>query len=81
MVTFYMAPGYMALYDTAHEYLRNCKSADFKQMRKAKTLDDHIDGLIQATREYAAGLIEGGEPVDIAWHRAVRSQILESEEG
>ena len=76
----YTPPGYMALWDIADEYLRTCRDADFRQMRKDKTLDAHIDGLIRATREQAEQLIEGGEHVDLAWHRAVRAIILESEE-
>lgn len=75
-------PGYsyMALWDMADEYLRNCEPALRRELRKAKTLDTHIDGLIHATREYAANLIEGGEEVDLAWSRAVRSALLNTEE-
>lgn len=74
-------PGYMALWDVADTYLRNCKASEYRKLRKEKKLDERIDGLIRATEDYAARLIAEGEPVDIAWHRAVRSQILESEEG
>ena len=74
-------PGYMELWDVADAYLRNCKALEYRELRKDKKLDEHIDGLIRTTEDYAARLIAKGEPVDIAWHRAVRSQILESEEG
>lgn len=77
----YTRPAYMALWDTTLEYLRNIKPELYRQLRRDKTLDEYIDGRIVACEQYAESLIEGGEYENIAWHRAVRSQILESEEG
>lgn len=73
-------PGYMAMYDTALQFLRMCRAEDYRELRKARQLEAHIDGRIRATEDYAASLIDGGESPNIAWHRAVRSRILDSDE-
>ena len=74
-------PGYMELWDTALTFLRTMRPGLYRELRRAKQLDDHIDRRITATEAYAATLIEGGESPNVAWHRAVRSEILESAEG
>ncbi len=74
----YTPPGYMALYDTALEYLKGNRPTLYRELRKGKRLDDYIDGQIGATREYAASLINGGEYPDVAWNHAVREQLLAS---
>ena len=78
--THYTPPTYMAMWDTADNYLRTCKAGEYRELRKAKTLDDRIRGMIESAEEYAAMLIEGGEAVDTAWNRAIRSRLLESAE-
>ena len=71
-------PGYMTMYDTALEYLKGSRRTLYRELRKDKRLDDHIDGLIRATEDYAASLINGGEYPDVAWNRAIREHLLSS---
>lgn len=74
----YTRPSYMALWDTALEYLRGSRPTLYRELQRSRKLDDHIDGLIRATEDYAANLIAGGADPEIAWNQAIREEILES---
>ncbi len=62
----------------ALNYLKRIRGKDYKAMSKAE-VNEWAVLKAKAARGYAESLMATGEPDFIAWNRAIRLEILESE--
>lgn len=60
-------------------FVRTCKPKEHKRMKESAELEEYCQLKANAARRYAENLMTTGEPDFIAWNRAIRSEILESE--
>ncbi len=63
----------------ARHFLWTCRRKAYLEAKKSGELEEWITLKAKAARRYAENLIYSGEPPEIAWNRAVRLEILESE--
>jgi hypothetical protein len=60
-------------------FVRTCKPKSYKQMKQLGEVEEYCKLKAKIARATAESLIATGEPDMIAWNRAIRSEILESE--
>jgi len=68
-----------ALAAKALNYIKSCKPEAYRQMKEDGDLEEYCRLKAKAALREAETLIASGEPDFIAWNRAIRSEILESE--
>lgn len=75
----YQAPSDAHLNDMAMNFFRTCKPKTYRAMRKDGSLEEVLTMRVEATKEYAQGLMRSGEWAGNAWNRAIRLELQESE--
>lgn len=67
------------LAEKALDFVKSIKPKEYRRMKKEGTLTEYCARKARAARDYAENLMATGEPAKIAWNRAIRLEILESE--
>ena len=60
-------------------FLRDCRPREYRRLRKAGELEDHLQRMADLCGRRAAGLVRGGTTFEAqAWHWAIREVLLET---
>ena len=63
----------------ALKFIKENKPQEYRKLKASGELQEYCRLSAKAAREYAESLMKSGEPDTIAWNRAIRLEILESE--
>jgi len=78
-MTTFAPPSYDELKAKALNFLKNCKRKEYRQSLQEGDLEEWLDLKVTSAQRYAENLAASGDPLEVAWHRAICSKILETE--